>query len=294
VDISLLKTFLEVARTRHFGNAAEHLFVTQSAVSARVKLLEATLGLALFTRKRNDIRLTPAGQRLQRHAETIVRGWERARQELALEDRFVESLAAGCTFDLWPLLVRDWSLRVAEVLPGVALQIELQANDLLSQRLLSGVLDLVFMFDPPQISELVVRQIAEVPLIMVSTKAGIGASEAVGNDYVLVDWGPVFAVRHASHFPDMPAPAMRVSLGGLALDLLLARGGTAYLAQPAVEPLVEQGRLFRVSDAPVIDRSVYAALRPDAGERDALVHAYRLAAEQLHSRPIAAGAAVLG
>jgi hypothetical protein len=70
---SLLVTFLELARTRHFGKAAEHLFVTQSAVSARIRLLEATLGVALFTRKRNDIRLTRAGERLQRHAETIVR-----------------------------------------------------------------------------------------------------------------------------------------------------------------------------------------------------------------------------
>jgi len=37
VDIELLKTFLEVNRTRHFGKAAEHLFLTQSAVSARIR-----------------------------------------------------------------------------------------------------------------------------------------------------------------------------------------------------------------------------------------------------------------
>jgi DNA-binding transcriptional LysR family regulator len=281
MDISLLKTFLEVARTRHFGRAAERLFVTQSAVSARIKLLEDTLGVTLFSRKRNDIQLTPAGQRLQRHAETMVRGWERARQELALGEQFVETLAVGCAFDLWPLLVRDWAIRVADELPGVALQLELHANDLLSQRLLSGVLDLAFMFDPPQISELVVRQIADVPLLMVSTVSGAGARDALSRDYVLVDWGPAFALRHARHFTDMPAPVMRVGLGTVALDLLMTRGGAAYLAQPMVAPLIEQGRLFVVADAPVIERSVYGVLMPDAIERDLVERAYRLAAEQL-------------
>lgn len=33
MDIDLLKTFVEVVRTRHFGKAAENLYITQSAVS---------------------------------------------------------------------------------------------------------------------------------------------------------------------------------------------------------------------------------------------------------------------
>ena len=41
VDTSLLKTFLEVAKTRHFSRAADALFLTQSAVSARIKQLDA-------------------------------------------------------------------------------------------------------------------------------------------------------------------------------------------------------------------------------------------------------------
>ncbi len=39
MDTDLLKTFLEVSKTRHFGKAANNLFVTQAAVSARIKHL---------------------------------------------------------------------------------------------------------------------------------------------------------------------------------------------------------------------------------------------------------------
>ena len=61
MDFELLRTFLEVARLRHFGQAAEALNLTQAAVSARIKLLETNLGVRLFDRIRRDIQLTPEG-----------------------------------------------------------------------------------------------------------------------------------------------------------------------------------------------------------------------------------------
>ena len=69
MDIELLRTFLAVVRTRHFGRAADELCVTQSAVSARIRQLEKTLGKPLFSRIRNNIQLTPEG----RQAASLVR-----------------------------------------------------------------------------------------------------------------------------------------------------------------------------------------------------------------------------
>ena len=79
MDIDLLRTFLEVQRTRHFGHAAKSLFVTQSAVSSRIRLLEEMVGAQLFTRTRNDIQLTSAGKRLLKTAEAILHLWEEAK-----------------------------------------------------------------------------------------------------------------------------------------------------------------------------------------------------------------------
>ena len=72
MDTELLKTFMEVSRTRHFGRAAENLYLTQSAVSFRVRQLEGLLGVELFSRQRNNIRLTPAGEKLLPLAESSV------------------------------------------------------------------------------------------------------------------------------------------------------------------------------------------------------------------------------
>ncbi len=271
MDVALLKTFLEVARTRHFGKAAEALYVTQSAVSARIKLLESTLGVDLFTRRRNDIQLTPAGDRLRRHAETIVRGWERARQDVASQPGFGGTLAVGCQADLWSILVLRWVEETRRAHPDAVLNVEIQAADVLVQRLVSGVADLAFLFEPPQLSDFHIRQVAEVPLILVSDRPDLGVAEALKHDYMMVDWGGAFAQSFAESFPDLVPPRIRLGAGSLALDLLLASGGTAYLAEPTVRAHLGDGRLHRVEGAPKIWRRAFAVYRPGEGRRGLLV-----------------------
>ena len=67
-----MRTFLELNRTRHFGRTADALFLTQAAVSSRLKSLEAQLGVVLFDRNRREVRLMPEGSRLVRHAERLI------------------------------------------------------------------------------------------------------------------------------------------------------------------------------------------------------------------------------
>ena len=86
MDVGLLKAFLEVYRSRHFGHAAKNLFISQSAVSARIRQLEDELGIKLFTRDRNNIELTTAGKRFLIYAENILNTWNRARQEIAVPE----------------------------------------------------------------------------------------------------------------------------------------------------------------------------------------------------------------
>ncbi len=275
MDITLLKTFIEVARLRHFGHAADRLFVTQSAVSARVKLLESTLGLELFSRKRNDIRLTPAGKRLLNHAETIVRGWERARQELALEPE-ISSLAVGFSFDLWDALVRDWAAYVRGGEEPVALQLEMHALAVLSERVAAGTLDIAFLYEPPQASGIEIQKVSEVTLRLFSSVRDTTLDDAFDENYILVDWGLNFGLRHAAFFGERPAPRLRAGTGAMARDLLLLQGGAAYLSEQSVQDDLEQGRLHAVVDAPVINRPVFAIFRSgreDEGQLQALLSA---------------------
>ena len=103
MDIDLIKTFLEVSRTRHFGRAANNLFVTSAAVSARIKLMESQLGVELFIRHRGNVRLTSEGERLLPYAETMLETWARAVQEVRLQPELDARVHIGATSGLWLL-----------------------------------------------------------------------------------------------------------------------------------------------------------------------------------------------
>ncbi len=270
MDISFLKTFLEVSRRRHFGKAAEALCLTQSAVSARIKLLENSLGVTLFTRNRNDIQLTPAGQRLQKHARTIVDGWEQARQSIALDEAFSRSLVVGALGDIWSMHLLDWATQLRITHPDIALQLESYSRDTLLQRLESGLIDLALLFDPPLSADYVIREVATLELILVDTVAGHSTAESLQHGFIMVDWGTSFALTFADQLPDTPSPALRTNQGRMALELLEKQAGSAYLPIALVEEKLAAGTLHRVADAPSMERVIYAVYRPDGQQEETI------------------------
>ena len=72
MDIASLKAFVAVADSGSFSLAAEHLFVTQPAVSKRISALEAELDTRLFDRIGRSVALTQAGQTLLPRARHIL------------------------------------------------------------------------------------------------------------------------------------------------------------------------------------------------------------------------------
>lgn len=61
-----LVVFEASARHLSFTRAAQELHLTQAAVSRQVRVLEQDLGVALFSRERRAVKLTPEGERLKR------------------------------------------------------------------------------------------------------------------------------------------------------------------------------------------------------------------------------------
>lgn len=267
MDIGILKTFLEVNRTRHFGKAAENLFLTQSAVSARIRLLEQTIGAELFTRSRNNIELTPTGHKLLKHAESILNTWNRARQEIAMEDPDHVSLAIGGVPSLWDILLQKWLDTLLADNPKLSANAEVHSPDALVRKLIDGALDVIFTFESAQMPEVMVEDVAEINLVLVSSVEGTGLDQAFEN-YILVDWGTSFAIAHAQHFPDIPPPRLRAQIGRLAYNYILQNGGSAYLAESMVSEELQNSRLFKVSEAPIIKRTAYASFLPSSEKRD--------------------------
>ena len=276
MDIDLLRTFLEVNRTRHFGRAADNLYLSQSAISARIRHLEEQVGAALFTRDRNDIRLTATGKKLLPHAESIVTAWHRARQEVTLGEEIEQSLAVGATPSLGDILMQGWLNSIYQQMPDVAVSADMAGPNEMLRRLLDGTIDMALTFEGPQVLRLNVEELASISLVMVSSRRNIGVQEAVKSNYVMVDWGTSFLITHAKMFTELPSPRLRFGLGRMAHEFVLKNGGSAYLAEPDILGDLERGQLHRVIDAPVIERSAFVVYPQQSNNSETIERALAL------------------
>jgi LysR family transcriptional regulator, glycine cleavage system transcriptional activator len=71
-SLDALRTFEVAARRLSFTAAAEELFVTQGAVSQRIKALEDEIGEPLFFRHKSGLRLSPKGEQLARKVREAI------------------------------------------------------------------------------------------------------------------------------------------------------------------------------------------------------------------------------
>jgi DNA-binding transcriptional LysR family regulator len=257
MDLELLRTFLELNRTRHFGRTAEALFLTQAAVSSRLKSLETQLGVTLFERSRREMRLTPEGSRLIRHSESMIAAWRMARQDVSLAEAS-EQLVIGGSLRLWDVLLQRWLHDLRRANASLAIIAEAQSPEFLTRKLIDGTLDVAIMLEPAQLDIMQVREIATIEFTLVSSHPGLDATTALQQDYIYVDWGLSFALDHRRTFPDAPESMTRVSHAKMAIEYITSIGGSAYLPRRMVARDVELGLLHDVVDAPVFPRQAYA------------------------------------
>jgi DNA-binding transcriptional LysR family regulator len=196
VELRQLEYFVAVARHRHFGRAAEAVYVTQPALSQQVRRLEAELGLALLRRTSRGVELTPAGEDLLARAETIlaeVAGARGAMDEHAGVVRGAVRVAAT-TPD---------ALRLPEVLaafhrdhPGVRLALRHASTSEVLALLRAGAIDLAVLSLGGEPAEgLRVTRLVDEPLRAIAAPdepfgaAAVNVAELQGRPFVLGEPG---------------------------------------------------------------------------------------------------------
>lgn len=271
MDVELLRTFIEVHQTRHFGKAAENLYLTQSAVSARIRQLEGELGVRLFMRDRNNIQLTAAGQKLLPYAESMLASWNRARLDLAIGDHAGEHIAFGGVPNLWEIFIQEWLPLIRQKHPDTAVSADCLSTETLVRRVIERAHDFGFVYEPPRLPELVVLPVFRFKLLLVSGSPGATLKQITSDRYIYVDWGRGFANNHSRLLSELPSPTLRVAMSSSACTILEDISGFAYLAEPAIRQLLQKKKLFPVQDAPIIEQEVFALYRQDTDRRELIM-----------------------
>jgi DNA-binding transcriptional LysR family regulator len=264
MDIVAARTFLEIVKTGSFVRAASNLNITQTAVSARVRVLEEQLDRQLFIRNKAGAKLTPAGDQFLRYATTLVQLWERARHEVAMPVGRENVVTVGGEHSLWNPLLSDWLVWMGNECADVAIRVQIDVAERLIDQVQEGVLDLAVVYAPPLRTGVVSELLLDEALVAVTTDAG---GDLRPEDYVFVDWGSEFRANHQTAFPDAPSPALSVNHGPLALDYILAVGGSGYFRMEAARRHLDSGRLHLLPNKPRFSYSIYALYSAKADER---------------------------
>lgn len=248
MDVTAARTFLEILKTGSFVGAAASLHLTQTAISARVRVLETQLGHPLFHRSKAGVKLTAAGQRFHRHAVTLVHVWESARRAVALPSGRDAVVTVGAELSLWSPLLRNWLLWVHDECPQLAVNVTIDIAERLIAPVLDGSLDAAVVYGAPRRPGLITELLFEEKLVRVRTTPL--AHPLCESGRIGVHWGEEFELSFASAFPDEPKPVVSIGYGPLALEYILAVGGSGYFRESFVRPYVDEGRLVQVTESP--------------------------------------------
>ena len=277
MQLAQVEGFLEVARRTNLSRAAEALFITQPALSARLRALETEIGSPLFRRGRRGMALTDAGRAFLPYAERALRALQdgaSAIERLPITDELVLGAApAISTYVLPNLLVRFEAAN-----PHVRLSVRTGHSEEILDLAVRGDIDvgLVRELHHPALETLTLYD--DELVLVVEPRQPIADHRRVTLDR-LRESRLILFDRTSSYYDLTNAlfrPAGNLPRGVLELDhidaakqMVLAGLGVALLPTTAVASELRDGTLRRIDliGSPPIERRIVGVRRLDEEHR---------------------------
>ena len=284
MQLAHVEGFVAVAHRSNLSRAAEALFITQPALTARIRALEAEVGEPLFRRERRGMALTDAGRTFLPYAERAMRALRdgaSAIERLPMAAELVLGAApAISTYVLPDLLVRFESAN-----PGARLSVRTGHSEQVLELAVRGDIDvgLVRELHHPALETLTLY---DDELVLVVDPAHPLARQRHVRMSRLRDVRLILFDRTSSYYDLTNAlfrPAGSLPRGVLELDhidaakqMVLAGLGVALMPTTAVAGELRDGMLSRIDlvDTPSIQRRIVAVRRLDRERRSAVADAF--------------------
>lgn len=248
-----LETLLWIARLGTFTAAAERLNTTQPAISARVRELEAGLGISLFVRQGRRMHLTPEARSLINRLEPIILELE---EEMSRLDDMSDTtgtvrIGVGAITMTW---FAGFLADLHTSLPRVTIELEIGLAGPLQRQVEDGNLDIAVIAGNVRSPLLVSTPIGKThSQWYMSTQRDL-PNGAQSTPQEIVAAGPIWSVPRSSAFFSEADRLMRTAgarssgihtcndLSKL-VDLVVTGKGLAIIPKPLAKGALEAGTL---------------------------------------------------
>ena len=248
---SEIEAFLMIYESRSISKAAERMYVSQSALSTRLKTLETELGGPLFYREKGQRSVSPteAGERF---FDLAVRYNEIVQQMHGLYRRMdTESLRISCLNSVGLYLLTPVYARFMEKMPQVVLEMQDLTTSAAYYNVEKGLVDLAFT--PGRRTSQIVRSrplFSEEMVLVCAENSAYPDTAAlkdldVGNEiYVL--WFNEFELWHRHTFGERCAPRVQLELTGQLPLFLQRKNAWALLPAGVAQQLLSKGGIRKL------------------------------------------------
>jgi DNA-binding transcriptional LysR family regulator len=256
----LLKTFLAVARTRNVTRAAQQVNLAQSSVSDQIQALETELGANLFTRSRQGLTLTPAGEALKPYAEDLLALADDARAVIdATKAEAAGSLSIGALETIASARLAGWLAGFRAAHAGIDIKLKVAGSGELLGRLEDGEIDVALCFERSNIGEpdlrFARRVVAAEPLALIvppgDNRADVDLAALAEKHFVATETGCVYRAMVDKAFAEagLGKPSLAAEAGSIdAIAGLVAAGaGFGLVPRLAVAAAIDRGEVAELA-----------------------------------------------
>ncbi|MCC7327734.1 MAG: LysR family transcriptional regulator [Burkholderiales bacterium] len=211
MTLNELRYLVAVAHERNFGRAAQKCFVSQPALSVAVQKLEDELGTLVFERGKNEVTVTPVGERIVEQAQRVLEESMRIR-DIAQSGRnqLVGALKLGVIHTVAPYLLPDLIPVLHDSAPQMPLDIEENLTENLETGLRSGRIDAAIIALPFAPSGMAADFLYEEPFQVVvpaahrwAKRRSVQPSELADENTILLNIGHCFRDQVLESCPEL-------------------------------------------------------------------------------------------
>lgn len=173
MDMRLLKHFLALAESLHFGRASNACHVSPSTLSRSIRQLEETLGVVLFERDNRHVVMTPHGITFLAYAREALEQWEQLRLSLQSEaQRLTGEISVYCSVTASYSFLYALLSKFRTHHPGIELKLHTGDPAEAMARVLAGEEDMAITPRPRRTPEaLAFKSLTRAPLVFIAPQA---------------------------------------------------------------------------------------------------------------------------
>lgn len=264
MDLESLRMFVDLAQTKSFSKTAERSFVSQSAVSQRIRALEQEFGQVLVERGkgRPGAQFTEAGVRLLAGAQELLARANALRREMAeLGDEVGGTVRVATVYSIGLHVLPPFLSAFLAEYPHVNVHVEYQRTDRIYESLLAGTIDLGIVACPQERPQIDILPLQDEPMVLIlppshplATRPEVSLTDLQGAPFVAFD----------ADIPTRKIIDARLRARGVTVDVV-----QAFDNIETIKRVVEIGLGVALVPEPTVRREVRdgtLVARPLAGE----------------------------